>query len=122
MNSFFNKRIHNGELVIFIKRETSEISLVNMIPKELKQEIIRYCPAFAFVLYRTGLFAVSTQALDYSRKHIWIWASTERYCSLLKWAEDNGCFFNRSIVIGNWDHYISDYVVSIGIANKLEYA
>jgi len=65
--------------------------LVSSLPRELKEEIVKYCTQFAFVLQKTGLFLVNDETKEYSKTSLTIYAAEEGYFSLLKWAHRNKC-------------------------------
>jgi len=59
--------------------------LVNLCPRELKEEIVKYCAKFACVLRYTNLFNVSEKVSIDSECRIRSYAAGEGYLSLLKW-------------------------------------
>jgi len=91
------------------------VSLINIFPKELKEELTRYSYPFSFVLKKTGLFPDQMESYEHSRKHLCTWASEQEYLSLLWWARINGCPYRKAIIIGNRnDDDVFDDVISIG--------
>lgn len=74
--------------------------LVKSLPRELKEETIKYCSMFEFVLDSTGLFPVSTKTSTKSRGRIVYWAAENGYFYLLKWAKQNKCPYGYDETIG----------------------
>ena len=68
--------------------------LIFSLPRELKQEIVKYCHTFEFVLRLTELFPVMDAVSDSSCRLLFQWAVQEGYLTLLKLAHENGCACN----------------------------
>src|SRR5271154_2098429 len=66
-------------------------SLVNIFPKELREETVKYCPQYALILDFTELFPVTQLQLRCSHRHLMYWAVEHGYFSVFLWAHDHRC-------------------------------
>ena len=73
--------------------------LVNSIPKELKEEIVKYCRDIAFVLQSTGMFSVSEQMSLNSFYYICEIAARYGNLPLLQWARKRLCPWNTWVCV-----------------------
>jgi len=77
------------------------MSLVSILPRELREEIVEYCSLFSFVLEKSGLFLVTKNISKRSRKNLVFFAAREGYLSLLKWCRNNNNYCGHEIVSEN---------------------
>jgi len=55
------------------------LNFVSALPKELKEEIVRYCEPFSFVLFKTDLFPVPYYLFTCSSVKFSTWAHSEEW-------------------------------------------
>lgn len=67
------------------------MSLISVLPRELKKETMIYFLDFAVVLDKTGLFPIPPDVSKNSRRNLCLFAASNGHLSLLKWARQNKC-------------------------------
>lgn len=68
--------------------------LVNLLPRDLPHELVKYCLDFALVLDFTGSFPITESHLRHSHRHLMHWALELGYLSVLEWAHNHWCSWN----------------------------
>ena len=76
------------------------ISVIQLLPKELRKELVYYCLEIAFVLKKTELFPVTDIESFVSKQQLAHYAAREGLLSLLKWARKQQCHWDVWVLRG----------------------